>query len=75
MTCTRCNGTRRVGYRGEHPCPGCTHVIEEFSRAHGHFAVCSCGWRHFETKRQNALGRASKMRGAVAKHLKEVGKQ
>lgn len=36
-------------------------------------AVCSCGWRHLEYKRQNALGRASKLRGAANRHLKETG--
>lgn len=70
MTCGRCSGTSLI--RGQH-CPDCTHIVSEFSRAHGHFAVCSCGkWRHFETSRQNALGRASKMRGAINRHLKEI---
>jgi hypothetical protein len=40
-----------------------------------HVVSCSCGWRHSETSRQNALGRASKMRGAVNRHLKEVANE
>jgi hypothetical protein len=29
---------------------------------------CQCGWQHTESRRQNALARASKMRAAIAKH-------
>lgn len=80
MTCPRCNDTQKL--RSGADCPGCTHVIDWHPRnyraagsraiATMHLVTCSCGWRHMETSRQNALGRASKMRGAVNKHLKEV---
>lgn len=77
MTCERCNDTRKLR-SGAH-CPECTHVIEyrptPWSRSRiavTHLVTCSCGWRHTETSRQNALGRASKMRGAVNRHLKNV---
>jgi hypothetical protein len=29
---------------------------------------CSCGWSHRETRRQNALARAAKLRAAANKH-------
>lgn len=35
--------------------------------------VCSCGWRHTETRRQNALARAARVRAVVRKHLETVG--
>lgn len=72
--CERCQNTGKLRF-GQH-CPSCTHVIEwpvtPSSRARLnilHVVKCSCGWRHSETSRQNALGRAAKMRGAVSKHL------
>lgn len=34
--------------------------------------LCSCGWRHEEPRKQNALGRASKMKGAANRHLRAV---
>jgi hypothetical protein len=80
VTCARCNDAK-VLRSGAH-CPECTHVISWPANPHSgnrariatmHRVVCSCGWRHLETSRQNALGRASKMRGAVAKHLRDVG--
>lgn len=79
-TCKRCKGTGKLLSRVD--CPDCTHVISwrapPWRRAGSAIAVmhlvsCSCGWRHMETSRQNALGRASKMRGAVNAHLKSVG--
>lgn len=80
MACARCNDTKKLR-SGAH-CPDCTHVIDwsrgfrpARSRAVStvHRVFCSCGWSHSESSRQNALGRAAKMRGAVNKHLKEVG--
>jgi hypothetical protein len=71
--CKRCGGTQKL--RGGAWCPGCTHVIEwgrRFRDTGPHRVSCSCGWSHVETNRQNALGRASKMRGAITKHLREV---
>lgn len=77
MTCERCNGSAKLR-SGAH-CPACTHVIEwpaaPFNRprlAVMHRVVCSCGWRHLESSRQNALGRAAKQRAAVRRHLAEV---
>lgn len=77
MTCTRCKDSRKLLSGAD--CPDCTHVISwripPWSRARlqlMHVVTCSCGWRHSETSRQNALGRASKMRGAVNRHLKDV---
>lgn len=32
---------------------------------------CSCGWRHRETRRQNARARAAKLKAALAAHLKQ----
>jgi hypothetical protein len=77
VTCTRCNGTQKLR-SGAH-CPACTHVIEwgpapwrprATAVASLHIVRCSCGWKHMETSRQNALGRAAKMRAAVARHCK-----
>lgn len=77
--CSRCSGTGKL--RTGVDCPSCTHAISwrspKIARsgraiAGMHIVSCSCGWRHSETSRQNALGRASKMRGAVAKHLREI---
>jgi hypothetical protein len=72
--CNRCAGTRKL--RSGAWCPSCTHEITWHPKFRGqggsHRVSCSCGWRHVETARQNALGRASKMRGAVTKHLREV---
>lgn len=79
MICTRCNGTQKLR-SGAH-CPDCTHVINWgriFRPGSGravptvHRVSCSCGWSHSESSRQNALGRASKMRSAVNNHLKSV---
>lgn len=76
--CERCNGARKL--RSGADCPACTHVITWPVTRYGrapiavmHRVQCSCGWRHMESSRQNALGRASKMRAAVARHLKESG--
>jgi hypothetical protein len=33
---------------------------------------CTCGWRHRERIKQNALARASKLRGAEAQHYREM---
>ena len=72
--CTRCGGTRKL--RSGADCPGCTHIISYKGPFRGgpgsHIHMCSCGWRHTETSRQNALGRAAKERAAVAQHLREV---
>jgi hypothetical protein len=68
--CGRCSG-KQVLLSGAH-CPDCTHVISYRRGPASHFTFCSCGWRHVETARQNALGRASKERGAVNRHLREV---
>jgi hypothetical protein len=35
---------------------------------------CACGWRHRERIKQNALARASKLRGAEAQHYREMAK-
>lgn len=75
--CRRCGGTQVLKYSGR-PCPECTHIIDWPVIPHGrrvlvHRVSCSCGWSHSETARQNALGRAAKMRGAVNAHLKAVG--
>lgn len=77
--CKRCDGTQKL--RSGAWCPACTHSIEyrpqPFRRPGNHIAglhvvTCSCGWRHTETSRQNALGRATKMRAAVRRHLQEA---
>lgn len=34
-------------------------------------ATCTCGWRHRETRRQNAFARAAKLKAAISKHLAE----
>lgn len=75
--CKRCGGTQKL--RSGNHCPSCTHVIEWRAPRYAasgraipglHVVACSCGWRHSETSRQNALGRAAKMRAAVAAHLR-----
>lgn len=74
MTCTRCNDTRKL--RSGADCPDCTHIISykgpRMRMSGTHIHMCSCGWRHTETSRQNALGRASKERAAVAAHFRDV---
>jgi len=76
--CDRCKGTGKLLSGAS--CPNCTHEISwNFGQGGNrariavmHRVSCSCGWRHMETSRQNALGRASKMRGAVTRHLNDV---
>jgi len=34
---------------------------------------CSCGWRHTELRRQNALARSSKLRAALRAHGNAAG--
>lgn len=75
MTCGRCSGTKKL--RSGAPCPDCTHILSyrgPFQRGvpGEHVISCSCGWRYTETSRQNALGRASKMRAAERRHLQAV---
>lgn len=48
------------------------HQIEE-KRSPTHILVlCSCGWTGQITRKQNARARASKVRGLINRHLKEV---
>jgi hypothetical protein len=50
------------------------HVITEYESPVAITARCVCGWSHRETRRQNALARASKINAAKRKHLAEVSK-
>ena len=44
----------------------------------GHHATigvrCECGWRHLESRQQNARRRTAKLKGAKIRHWKEVNK-
>lgn len=34
--------------------------------------VCDCGWRHRESRKQNAMARAAKIRAAGRRHLAAI---
>lgn len=36
---------------------------------------CTCGWSRQITRRQNALARAAKVRGAMSRHIRDVEKR
>lgn len=50
-------GTRSIG-------GGMTETVAPLSIT----VRCQCGWSHTESRRQNALARAAKMRAAINKH-------
>lgn len=51
------------------------HKITDFRCSPTHVIVrCACGWSKEISRRQNALGRASKVRAAINQHLTESTK-
>lgn len=69
--CGRCGGSRKL--RSGAYCPDCTHIVTERYTPVSVIARCSCErFTHVETRRQNALGRAAKMKAAIGRHLREV---
>lgn len=46
-----------------------THALHKRSGPLYTMITCTCGWSHRESRRQNALGRASKERAAMRKHF------
>jgi hypothetical protein len=48
------------------------HEITERRTPASVIALCSCGWMHRESRRQNAFARAAKLRAAQRKHLTEA---
>lgn len=49
------------------------HVVDLIVAPDAVTAMCSCGWSHRETRRQNSFARAFKIRAATRKHLDSVG--
>lgn len=48
------------------------HIMTEHDLNIRIVLTCSCGWKHSEPRRQNALARASKLRGAQRQHLLDI---
>lgn len=51
---------------------GFVHSITERRSPINITVRCTCGWVHTETRRQNALARAAKVRAAIDKHNRDV---
>lgn len=55
--------------------PEQTHWIEERRSPSSVKLFCTCGWTHAETRHQNALARASKLRSAELRHLRQMAQE
>lgn len=51
------------------------HEITQRKTPLSYLLVCTCGWSHSETRRQNAWARAAKLRSAEAAHWRAVEAQ
>lgn len=46
------------------------HLLDYSTSPIGYQVFCSCGWSHFERKR-NALARSARMKAAIRKHMEK----
>lgn len=51
--------------------PHATHSLKRIDTPISVIVRCSCGWSHTETRHQNALARAAKLRAAIRRHDRE----